>query len=393
MSGVLDGIRVLDFGRYIAGPFCAALLGDLGAEVIRVERRDGGEDRWVLPVAEGGDGAIYLQVNRNKRGLTLDPTSPGGREVVRRLVARSDVVVANLPPRTLAELGLDYASVSALRPDAILVSVSAFGPGPYRDRVGFDGIGQAMSGAMYLSGTGEVPMKAYVPYVDFSTAILAAFGALAAILHRRETGRGQHVEGSLLASSLTISNATLIEQALLGRDRVASGNRSQLAGPSDAFRTRDGWILVQCVGDPLFRRWAELMGEPHWLSDPRFASDILRGENGAVLSARMAEWCEKRSSAEALADLERARIPAGPIYAPGEALADPHVRGSGLLADVPYPGLADAVPVLRTPVRLSETPGEIRSRAPTLGEHTDAILGELGYAPAEIERLRATGAV
>jgi crotonobetainyl-CoA:carnitine CoA-transferase CaiB-like acyl-CoA transferase len=150
---------------------------------------------------------------------------------------------------------------------------------------------------------------------------------------------------------------------------------------------------VQCVGDPLFRRWAELVGEPDWPADPRFASDIARGENGGVLSARMAEWCGKRSSAEALAELERARIPAGPIYSPRETLADPHVRGSGLLVPVAFPGLGEPAPVLRTPVALSESPGEIRVRAPVLGEHTDAILGELGYAPREIAALRAAGAV
>ncbi len=393
MRGVLDGIRVLDFGRHIAGPWCAALLGDLGAEVIRIEKLEGSEDRWLLPVADGGDGALYLTINRNKLGLALDPLAARGREVVRRLVATADVVVANLPPQTLSQMGLDYASLRAIKPDVILTRLSAFGPGPYAERVGFDGIGQAMSGAMYLSGTGEPPMKSYVPFVDYTTANLAAFGTLAALLHRRQTGRGQEVEGSLLASALLVAGSALIEQALAQPNRVATGNRSQLAGPSDVFRTRDGWLLVQIVGDPIFRRWARLLGEDSWLSDPRFDDDTARGRHGELLSARMAEWCEKRSSAEALAELARARIPAGPVYSPQQALDDPHVRASGLLTPVEFPGLQKPAPINATPVRLSETPGTIRRRAPLLGEHTDEILGQLGYAPGEVAELRAEGVV
>ena len=255
MAGVLDGIRVLDFGRYVAGPWCAALLGDLGADVIRVEKRAGSEDRFVGPVAEDGEGALFLQTNRNKRGLTLDPMKPAGREVVRRLVATADVVVANLPPQTLRAMGLDWETLSALRPTLILTTISAFGRGgPYAERLGFDGIGQAMSGSMYLSGHPGEPMKAYVPWVDFGTAGLAAFATLGALYARRTTGRGQHVEASLLATALSVSNGPLVEQRVRKLDRVASGNRSQIAGPSDAFRTRDGWLLAQVIGQPLFAR-------------------------------------------------------------------------------------------------------------------------------------------
>ena len=197
-SGVLHGLRVVDFGRYIAGPYCAALLGDLGAEVIRVERTRGSEDRFLAPLTASGDGAQFLQCNRGKLGFTLDPRAPGGRDVTRRLVRTADVVVANLPPATLSEMGLDYPSLVAEKPDIILTTISAFGTeGPYAHRVGFDGIGQAMSGAMYLSGTPDAPAKCVVNYVDFTTAISAALGTLAAILERQKTGKGQIVEGSL----------------------------------------------------------------------------------------------------------------------------------------------------------------------------------------------------
>lgn len=219
-NAVLNGIRVLDFGRYIAGPFCAALLADLGADVIRIERLGGGEDRYVYPVTEDGDGALFLQMNRNKRGITLDVKTAGGAEVLRRLARTADVLVANMPDENLREMGLDYESLRVARSDIILTSISAFGSeGPYAGRVGFDGIGQAMSGAVWLSGHPGEPMKSFASWVDFTTALLASQATLAALLHRSRTGEGQEVRGSLLAAALTVMNFPLIEQALTGVDR------------------------------------------------------------------------------------------------------------------------------------------------------------------------------
>jgi crotonobetainyl-CoA:carnitine CoA-transferase CaiB-like acyl-CoA transferase len=398
MGNVLDGIRVLDFGRYIAGPYCATLLGDMGADVIRVERPViGSEDRWVSPVAEGGEGALFMQVNRNKRCLTVNPKMPEGRQIVRKLVRRADVVVANLPPQTLQETGLDYPTLRATKEDIILTTVSAFGHGgPYSHRVGFDGIAQAMSGAMYLSGTPEEPCRLYYPWVDFTTAILTAFGTMAALYEREKTGRGQQVEGSLLQSALNTANGTLIEQALLQVDRVASRNRGQTGAPADCFRTRDGWVQVLTIGQPQFERWVGLMGDSEsecWLEDPRFKDDISRGNHGEIISERMQRWCAERTTEACLRELEAAKLPAGVVYSPQQALDDPHVRAMGFMKPVDYPGLTKPAPVADTPVRLSATPGGIRSRAPKLGEHTDEILREIGYADADIARLRADSVV
>ena len=389
MTKVLEGFRVLDFGRYIAGPYCGTLLGDMGAEVIRIEKVDGSEDRFLSPVTDKGDGALFLQLARNKKCLTLNPMKPEGREIVKKLVATADVVIANLPPDTLTAMGLDYDSLKATKPDIILTTVSAFGRGgPYTNRVGFDGLGQAMSGNMYLSGTPEQPVKAYAPFIDFGTASLSAFGTMAALFERQKTGKGQMVEGSLFSTALTMMNGAAIEQAAIKPNRVATLNRSQTSGPADTFKTKTGWVLVQSVGGPLFKRWANLMGEDHWVDDPRFKDDITRGDNGELISERLATWCAERTSAEVLEAMEEARLPAGPIMSPQDVLEDPHIAAKGLFQPVQYPGLDIPAPLMRTPVELSETPGEIRTRAPTLGEHTDEIMKELGYSMEQIDKLR-----
>jgi crotonobetainyl-CoA:carnitine CoA-transferase CaiB-like acyl-CoA transferase len=387
---LLSGIRVLDFGRFIAGPYCAALLGDLGADVIRIERVEGGEDRYVPPVTEAGEGGLYLQMNRNKRCLTLDLAHDEGRRIVRQLVGTADVVVANLPPATLKQLGLDYATLSALNPRIVLATVSAYGPGgPYSERPGFDSIGQAMSGAMYLSGQPDAPARAAVPYVDVSTAQALAMGTLAALWSRERSGRGQQVEGALLRTALVMGNAVIIEQALKAADRVPQGNRGFTAAPSDVVRARDGWLVVATIGQPMFERWCKLIGRPELVDDACFADDEQRGNRSRDISALMAEWCATRTRDEVLEALARAKIPGAPVLSPQQALDDPHIRAAGLLQERPISGSARHAPIAPHPVDLSVDAAQFTRPAPTLGQHTQEILAELGYDAAAVADLRA----
>jgi len=391
---VLEGIRVVDYGRFVAAPWCSAILADMGADVIRVEKRHGGEDRWVQAVTDGGEGGMFLQCNRNKRSLTLDSTTVEGGEITRRLVASADVVVANMPPAAMRANGLDYDSLQAVRSDIILASATTYGEGgPYSDRIGFDGTGQVLSGATFRQGLPDLPIRSSVPYVDFATAMGLAVGVTMALFHRQQTGEGQHVEGALLPTALMMSNGLLIERDVLGTERPRIANRGYAVAPCDLYEVADGWFLLQVVGQPMFKRWCRMVGREELFDDPRFATDDLRAEHGDTLNDIMQEWCAQMTRAELMASADAAKLPAAPLASPGEVLEDPHVAAMGYLQRVPYPGVPSGVPIIETPFRLSKTPGSIRVRAPMLGEHTDEVLTEIGYNPEQVADLRAQSIV
>lgn len=390
----LAGIRVIDFGRFIAGPYCAMLLADMGADVIRVDRRQGSEDRYLAPISTTGDGASFVSLNRNKRSLTLDFSKPEAADIICLLVKSADVVVANLPVDVLKRMALDYDSLRNLKPDIILARISTFGPdGPYAGRVGFDTVAQAMSGAMSLTGFPGAPVRDIVPFADYGTALHTAFGLMVALYHRARTGQGQLVDTSLLATGVTFMQGLLAEQHVLGVKRYQTGNAGFWAAPADAYRTQDGWIVVSVVGNEMFARWARLVGRETWIGDSRFADDMGRANHREIIAEAMNQWLAKRTTAQAIKELEAARIPAGSVLTVGEVLDDPQVKARELLKQVEYPGASKPVPLANTPMVLSETPGGIRHRAPLLGEHTDEILHELGYTDGEIANLRAKAVV
>jgi crotonobetainyl-CoA:carnitine CoA-transferase CaiB-like acyl-CoA transferase len=390
--GALAGIRVADFGRFVAGPWAAQLMRGMGADVVRFERPSGAEDRGLFPVGARAVSAFLVHANRGKRMVTLNPTSDGGRAVVGRIIEWADVIIANVPDSTLASMGLDWATVHERNPRTILATVTAFGTtGPYAGRLGFDGIAQVMSGGAHLGGLPGQPMKAFVPWVDYMTATNLAFGVVSALLERHSTGTGVRVEGSLLATALNGTGHVLAEEAVEHLDRPGLGNRHPAAGPADLLRTRDGYVIVQVVGNPIFARFVKAIGRVELLDDPRFADDVSRGVNGEALSEILGEWCQARSSAEVLDELAALGIPAGPLYSPRQALSDPHIQAT-MLEPIEIDGVDDPVPMVRLPLRgpsLDDTPVTL---AP-LGAHTDEVLAELGFAPAEVDELRAARAV
>ena len=390
----LQSVRVVDLSRYVAGPYCASILADLGAEVIRVEPIGGGEDRDLVPVGGGSGGALFLQANRNKKSIAIDTKSATGRAVLEQLIATADVVVTNMPSKTLARLSLDRASLERIKPDIITANVSAFGTeGRLSERNGFDGVGQAMSGAVYLGGKRKAPARAGCSYVDFGTGLAAAMGVLAALFHRKSSGVGLDVQASLLATALTFANGWHIEAALRELDRAPFGNLSPNSAPSDIYRTSDGFIVVQVIGAPMFARWAELVGQPELVHDRRLKTDAARGRHGRRISKIMQEWAATRTSADALETLARHGLPAGPVYSPRQLIADELVAETGILQQVVHPGLQRPAPLAGPIVRFGNVDATIRNPAPTAGADTRQVLEHLGLTGQEIAALEEQGAV
>lgn len=394
-SGALDGIRVIDLSRVLAGPYCTMLLADYGADVIKIEQPGSGDPTraWGPPWL-GDQSAYYLTANRNKRGLTLNLKSAAGQAVARRLIAAADVVVENFLPGALARWGLDYATLTADQPGLIYCSITGYGQtGPYRDRPGYDFMIQAEGGVMSITGpaNGE-PHKVGVAIVDISAGLFAASAILAALHHRDRTGRGQHIDVALLDAQLGWL-ANVASNYLVGGEPPARyGNAHPNIVPYEAFPTADGYIAVGMGSDAQYRRFCELAGRPDLWDEPRYRTNAGRVTARAELIQRLREVFAARPAAEWLAALGVARIPAAPINDIPTALADPHVRARGQVQAVEHPTLGP-VPQVGPVARLSETPATVRAAPPTLGEHTDAILREAGYADAQIDELRRTGVI
>ena len=389
MFDVLRNVRVLDFGKFVAAPSSTWLLSNMGADVLKVEPVGGSPDREPFRISEDLDGAGFLQLHSNKRSICLDTSSPQGREALNKLLAKTDVVVLGAPASTLKRQGLDYETLSKINPRLIYLNVSAFtSQGPRANDIGFDGIGQVMSGSTYMSGFGDVPTRSFCSFIDVSTGIYAAFAIACALLDREKTGKGHSLETSLMTSGYAIMSWLLVEQAATQRNRTRTGNRAQSSGPSDIFRTKDGWIVVQVLGDGMFAKVAKLVGHPEWVDDPRFKTDNDRAENGEALSEGVAAWCAKYTNAEALALLRAERLPGAPVNSLQQALDEPQLAALGLMQTMDHPGRAN-LQLMKAPIVADGQFAPLRSRPPLVGEHTGEVLAELGYDKIQIDALRA----
>jgi formyl-CoA transferase len=395
-AGPLRGIRVLDLSRVLAGPFCTMVLGDLGADIIKVERPGSGDDTraWGPPWA-GGESAYYLSVNRNKRSITLDIKTPEAQQIIRELADQSDIVVENFKHGTLEKLGIGYEQLSERNPRLVWATISGYGPdGPMADKPGYDFVAQGEAGIMAITGEPEGdPMKVGVAIVDVTTGLYASVAILAALRERDESGFGQRLDANLFSSAV----AWLVN---VGSNHLISGNPAKRYGnahanivPYQVFRARDQHITVAVGNDPQFRSLCRIVGLTDHGTDPRFSTNPARVENRDILVADLQTAIETRDASHWLPQLEAAGIPSGLINTIEQVFEHPQVLARNMVVEAPHP-TAGTVKMAGIPFELSRTPASVRSAPPLLGEHTEDVLANvLGRSPSDIEILRQKGAI
>ena len=391
-STALSHLRILDFTRVRAGPTCIRQFADFGADVIKIESPPGVDPNENM----GGprDGPDMQNLHRNKRAMTLNMKQPGAREVLERLVKTADVVAENYRPDVKFRLGIDYESLARINPRIVLASISGFGQdGPYSGRPGFDQIAQGMSGIMSVTGEpGRGPMRVGAAVADVGAGLFAALGIMTALLERERSGKGQWVQSSLLNAGIALLDFQAARYAMKSEVPGQVGNDHPTSMPTSAYKTRDGYINVAASGDGMWKRICELFGRKELQKDERFSSNELRAKNRAALNAVMNEELAKNTSEHWIAALNGIGVPTGPIYKMDEVFADPQVQHLRAAAEVSHPRLGK-FKILNQAVKLSRTPASLKTATPEIGQHTDEILGEIGYDTAAIRRLRAEGVV
>lgn len=397
MAGALSHLRVLDLSRVLAGPWAAQTLADLGADVIKVERRGAGDDTrgWGPPFLKDGDGnnieaAYYLSANRNKRSITIDLAQPRGAQLIRDLAVRCDVLIENYKVGGLARYGLAYDDIRAINPGIVYCSITGFGQsGPYASRVGYDFMIQGLGGLMSITGESDgPPEKVGVAITDITTGLYATIGILTALTHRSRTGEGQHIDMALFDAQVAALANQSMNYLVSGIPPQRLGNAHPNIVPYQTFRTRDGDIIVAVGNDGQFGRLCEVAGRPELAADPRFATNAARVAQRAALVPLLAAIISTRDSADWLAALQKADVPCGAVNDLAGVFADPQAQHRGMKIDLPHPA-AGRTPTVANPIRLSQTPVEYRSAPPTLGQHTDDVLRSLlGLTDEQIAVLR-----
>lgn len=388
----LSGIKVLDLSRFIAGPHCAMLLGDLGADVVKVERTRAGDDTRSLGPYIAGESIYFMMFNRNKRSLTLNFRNPEAQDLLRRLVLEADVLVENFRPGTMEKMGCGWEDLRKINPRLVMARLSGFGQeNSLAAEPCFDGIAQAITGFMDLTGDPKGgPMMAGTFLVDYATALHATIGILAALNHRNNTGEGQVVDVSLIGGATSMLMTAIPEYLVNGRRMTRAGNRDRYAAPANTFKAKDGvWLHMVAGNNAHFPRFARMIGKPELLDDPRFSTLEQRMENVDAIEAIAAEWIGARSADEVLAALRVAELPSARIRTIEEVANDPYMREAGHIVDVVHPR-AGVVPMQGPPVGLGTTPTAVRRPPPVLGEHVSEVLHDwLSLDDAEIDRLKA----
>ncbi|MDX2159322.1 MAG: CoA transferase [Hyphomicrobiaceae bacterium] len=394
-SGPLIGMRVLDLAHVMAGPTCARMLADMGADVIKVEKADGGDDtRRMLPPDIKGEPAAYMMMNRNKRGIVLDLKKPAARDVLKRMVETADVLIENYRHDTLDKLGIGYEVLKSINPGLIYCAISGFGrSGPYATQGGYDLIAQGMSGLMSITGEGpgRPPVKVGSPACDITAGIIGAMAVCAAYAHKLKTGEGQFVDTSLFEAGVTLTYWQSAICLATGVSPEPMGSAHPLNGPYQAFETKDGWINVGASNQKMYPMLCDILDCPELGHDPRFETGRDRMNNLAELIELLSVHFRKRATADWLPLLEEAGIPSGPVLSIGQMLVHPQTKARDMVVAVDHP-VAGRVETIGLPAKFSATPGCVTLPAPRFGEHTRQVLKEFGYDEAEIRRLVADGA-
>jgi crotonobetainyl-CoA:carnitine CoA-transferase CaiB-like acyl-CoA transferase len=406
-EGALAGLRVLDLSRVLAGPWAGQLLADLGADVIKVERPQSGDDTraWGPPWLADADGeptgesAYYLAANRNKRSVTVDLGRPEGQALIRRLAGKADVLIENFKVGGLAQYGLDYESLSEVNPRLVYCSITGFGQtGPYAARAGYDFLMQGMGGLMSLTGradgtAGEGPLKVGVALTDIMTGLYATVAIQAALAHRARTGKGQHIDLALLDVQIACLANQASNYLIGGVVPERMGNAHPSIVPYQDFPTADGYMIIAVGNDGQFARCCEALGRPEWSRDDRFARNPQRVAHRDTLIALMRDITPKRTTSEWIGIMEAAGVPCGPVNSIDKVFADAHVQSREMRIEMAHP-LSETVPLVANPIRLSESPVQYRHVPPTLGAHTDEVLDAwLAMSGAEVQTLRRNGVI
>jgi crotonobetainyl-CoA:carnitine CoA-transferase CaiB-like acyl-CoA transferase len=381
MGRVLEGIRVLDFSHYKAGPTCGQVLADMGAEVIRVEMPGGEFDRELAPYTPDGQSFYLAYTCRNKKGITLNLGKGKGQELKRRLVEKSDIVIEGSGPPVNRKLGLDYESLKEIKQDIIVVAFSGYGQkGPYAGRTSFDAIAQAMSGLMWVTGFPEEdrPVRLGVSFVDIAAGVYGTLGASLALYYRDKTGKGQLIDLSLLDVAMSFTESIAGEYKVAEQPRTQIGNANLLAAPYDAYKAKDGWVFICAPTPSQWKALCKVIGRDELVDDQRFKSmrDRVRPESHQFFTEWLGGWVAQRTTDEVINELNNSGIACGRINTMPEAVSDPHIQARKTIVELEHPGIGN-VPLIQLPIRLSETPGEIRTPAPLLGQHNEEVYCKL----------------